>query len=107
MEKLTSWNIYRGKLIANIVTAVEHDDEEKMTEKAHEDFTAELFSEIQSLLGARGYISHDIGADLKNIGRASEDKLVLIEESKQESKRKANRVYNKANQITINFSQEP
>ena len=100
------WNIYKGKLIANIMTAVEHDDEEKMTEKAHEDFTTELFKEIKALLGARGYISHDIGADLKNIGRASKDNLALIEKSKLEARRKADDVYNKANSITIKFSQK-
>lgn len=47
--------VYGGKLTVEIVTTVETNDETLMLKEAHEGFTNELFNEIQTILGARGY----------------------------------------------------
>ena len=93
-------NLYKGKLVVDLVTAVETNSEEKMTEKAHEKFTSELFDELMALVGANGFLINSIGADLVNIGEANEVQLKLIESSTEEAEEKAKDIYNKANIIT-------
>ncbi len=100
---MPSMNLYKGKLVVDIVTAVKTSDEKTMTDQAHEGFATELFDEITALLGAKGYISHSIGADLKNSGVACDIELELIGRDRLESINRAKSVYNKANQVVIDF----
>jgi ribosomal protein S8 len=93
-------NLYKGKLVVDIVTAVETDTEEVMTEKAHEGFATELFDEIMALLGAKGYCAKSIGATLKNAGKADEVQLKLIESNKKEAIKAVEKIYSKANRST-------
>lgn len=74
-----------------------------MTQKVHAGFTSELFSEIQALLGSKGYISYSIGADLRNIGEATEETIALLKEDEHKYARRAEAVYNKANRVVIKF----
>lgn len=96
-------NLYKGKLVVDIVTAVETDTEEVMTEKAHEGFATELFDEIMALLGAKGYYVASIGATLKDAGKADEVQLKIIESNKKESIKAVERIYNKSNIRIIYF----
>lgn len=99
---MSSMNLYKGNLVIDIVTAVKSSDEEKtMTNQAHEGFTPELTNEIMALLGAKGYISQSFGVTLENQGVAYDTELELIEKNKQECKKRAELVYNKANRISI------
>ncbi len=104
MFLLSSKNLYRGKLVVDLVTAVETNDVEKvMTDQAHQGFATELFDEIMALLGAKGYITQSIGATLENKGVAYDVELEVIEKNRLECIRRAESVYNKANRITIKF----
>ena len=98
---MSSVNLYKGKLVIEIVAAVKTSDEKTMTDEAHEGFTPELTNEIMALLGAKGYISQSFGVTLEDKGVAYDVELELIEKEKQESIRRAESVYNKANRITI------
>lgn len=100
---MATMNLYKGKLVVDIVTAVETDEEKAMMDKAHEGFSTELFNEIQALLGAKGYISHSIGVTLENDGEASDIDLKMIQKDRVESERKAKSIYNKANRISISI----
>lgn len=100
---MSSMNLYRGKLVVDLVTAVKTSDEKAMTDQAHEGFATELFDEIMALLGAKGYITQSIGATLENKGAADDVALEVIEKSRLKSIQRAESVYNKANRITIKF----
>lgn len=98
---LSLMNLYKGKLVIEIVTAVKSSDEKTMTDQVHEGFKPELTNEIMALLGAKGYISQSFGVTLENQGVAYDAELELIEKETQKSIRRAESVYNKANRITI------
>lgn len=100
---MSSKNLFKGKLVVDIVTAVETSDEKTMTDQAHEGFATELFDEIMALLGAKGYITQSIGATLKNKGTAYDTELQLIEKNRLESIKRAKSIYNKANKVIIEF----
>ncbi|MBU5466277.1 hypothetical protein KQI49_05450 [Virgibacillus sp. MSJ-26] len=100
---MSSMNLYRGKLVVDIVTAVKTNDEKAMLDQAHEGFATELFDEIMALLGAKGYITQSIGATLENMREAHDYEVEQIEKDKLKSIDRANSVYNKANRITIKF----
>lgn len=100
---MSSKNLFKGKLVVDIVTAVETSDDKAMTDQAHEGLATELFDEIMALLGAKGYITQSIGATLINNGVAYDSELELIERNRLESIKRAESIYNKANQIIINF----
>lgn len=87
---MSSMNIYRGKMVIDVVTAVESNNEEVMTEKAHDRFTTELMDKIQAVLGAEGYITESIGAALENNGKASDLDLDVIKKEKIEGERRVN-----------------
>lgn len=93
-------NLYRGEFFVKIVTAVETDYEEVMTEKAHEGFQTDLFNEIQTLLEAKGYICSEIGVTLKDAGEADVAHLKYIESCKKSAIDKREMIYNKLNTIT-------
>lgn len=91
-------NLYQGKLVFDIVTAVDEKSEESvMKNDAHENFTDELFQELRALIGAKGYQVLGIGANLENFGKADQGQLKSLEVSKKEASAKVKRIYNKAN----------
>jgi hypothetical protein len=96
-------NLYKGKLVVDIVTAVETDTEEIMTEKAHEGFATELFDEIMTLLGAKGYCTELIGATLKNAGKADEVQLKVIQSETKKAMKEVEKIYNKSNRGTYHI----
>lgn len=100
---MSSMNLFKGKLVIDLVAAVKSGDEKTMTDQAHEGFTPELTNEIMALLGAKGYISQSFGVTLENQGVAYDTELELIEKETQECKKRAKLVYNKANRISIKF----
>lgn len=93
-------NLYQGELFLKLETAVETNNEEVMTKKAHEGFQSDLFDEIKSLLGAKGYICNEIGVTLKNAGKADRATLKYIESSKKRAIDERELIYNKLNTIT-------
>lgn len=90
--------LYQGKLVFDIVTAVEENSEEaEMKNDAHENLTNELFQELRALIEANGYQVLSIGANLENFGKADQAQLKSLEESKKEANDKVKEIYNKAN----------
>lgn len=90
--------LYQGKLVFDIVTAVEEKSEEaEMKNDAHENLTIELFRELRALIEANGYQVLSIGANLENFGKADPAQLKSLEESKKEANDKVKEIYNKAN----------
>lgn len=90
--------LYQGKLVFDIVTAVEEISEEaEMKNDAHENLTNELFQELRALIEANGYQVLSIGANLENFGKADQAQLKSLEESKKEANDKVKEIYNKAN----------
>jgi len=94
-------NLYKGKLVVNIITAVETNDKKIMTDQAHENFTSELFNEIMAIVGAKGYITQSIGVTLEDRGAAHETQIESIERNKSDALKKAASVYSKCNRISI------
>jgi hypothetical protein len=89
--------VFSGKVVIEVSTLVEQDEEKIMIQKAHEGLTSELFNEIELLFGVRGYMTGSIGAALVNVREAREGDIVLIKTLTEEAKRKADDVYNKDN----------
>ncbi|TWT00135.1 hypothetical protein [Planomicrobium sp. CPCC 101079] len=89
--------IYDGRLFIDVSTLVEHSEEEEMKNKAHENFTSELFNELRILLGNKGYMTGVIGVNLEHVDSPKEHDIKLIESQVTEAKRQINSVYNKAN----------
>ena len=90
--------LYQGKLVFDIVTAVEEKSEDaEMKNDAHENLTNELFQELRALIEANGYQVLSIGANLENFGKADQAQLKSLEESKKEANDKVKEIYNKAN----------
>lgn len=99
---MSSKNLYGGKLVVELVTAVESNKVEKfMADQAHEGFATEVFDEIMAILGAKGYITGSIGATLENKGVAHDYELEMIEKTELECRTKAKSIYNKKNRISI------
>lgn len=97
-------NLYKGKMVIDISSLVESNNEKDMTNEAHEDLTTELFDEIMLLLGAKGYRVLSIGATLKNAGLAKETDIVIGKKDKEEAMKNINKVYNKANLTTYKIA---
>ncbi|MFY3792158.1 hypothetical protein ACOQFO_10840 [Ureibacillus sp. MALMAid1270] len=90
--------LYQGKLVFDIVTAVEEKSEEaEMKNDAHENLTNELFQELRALIEGNGYQVLSIGANLENFGKADQAQIKSLEESKKEANDKVKEIYNKAN----------
>ncbi|MDI7740595.1 hypothetical protein QMK38_01155 [Lysinibacillus fusiformis] len=94
-------NLYKGKLVAEIVTVVNTNNEEKMTEYAHEGVTFELLEEIQTLLAANGYYTISVGAKLENEDNATNNQIEIIKRNEIDGIRKAKSLYNKANRVRL------
>lgn len=90
--------LYQGRLVFDIVTAVEETSEEAlMKNDAHQNLTNELFEELQAFIEAKGYKVLSIGANLENFGKADPAQLKELEESEKDGNDKVKRIYNKAN----------
>ena len=96
--------LYKGQLVVDIMTVVNMNSEEKMTEEAHEGITFELFDEITTLIGAKGYLTPSIGATLESNGEASVGQIQAITRNEIGAMRAAESLYNKANRIRIQIS---
>lgn len=90
--------LYQGKLVFDIVTAVEEkNDESAMKNDAHEELTDELFQELRAFIEAKGYQMLSIGANLENFGKADSAQLKSLEETTEDGIRKVKDIYNKSN----------
>lgn len=92
--------VFDGKLYIDLTTLVERSEEEDMKNKAHENFTSELFMELRILLGNKGYMTGIIGVDLDHVKSSTENDVKLIKSEIDGAKRRINSVYNKANNFT-------
>ncbi|WP_188453362.1 hypothetical protein [Virgibacillus oceani] len=97
-------NLYKGKIVIDVSSLVESNNEEIMTEEAHESLSSELFAEIMLVLGANGYRVTSIGATLKDTGVAKDKDIEIVRSSNEESQKNINRVYNKANRKTYKIA---
>ena len=89
--------VFDGRLFIDVSTLVERSEGEDMKNKAHENFTSELFTELRILLGNKGYMTGIIGVNLEHVDPSTENDVKLIKSQVDEAKRRINNVYNKAN----------
>ncbi|MED1490841.1 MULTISPECIES: hypothetical protein [Bacillus] len=90
-------NLFKGRMVIELSTLVDTNNEEIMTEQAHDGLTSELFNEIMILLGAKGYFVGSIGATLEDSGKAKDEDFILIKSNTDKALRDIHQVYNKAN----------
>jgi hypothetical protein len=93
--------IYSGKLVIEVATAVDLAEENIMINNAHEGISSELIKELRLLVGAAGYMVGSVGATLEKVENANQNELNMIKSQIVKSKREVKRVYNKANSVTI------
>jgi hypothetical protein len=89
--------IYAGKLVIELVTSVNSEDEETMTGNAHAGLSKELFEEIKTLLGASGYMMCSMGSTLTKVGDPKPGYLDVIKKHVDRAKKDIHWLYNKSN----------
>ena len=92
--------VFDGRLYIDVSTLVESSAEEDMKNKAHANFTTELFTELRILLGNKGYMTGIMGVNLEHVESPTEIDVKLIKSEVEQAKRRISSVYNKANDFT-------
>lgn len=93
--------IYSGKLVIDLATIVESDEEKVMKNNAHEALSSELMQELRVILGAAGYLAGSVGATLEKVDNVSLSDHSIIKSFVEQSKKDVHQVYNKANRATF------
>jgi hypothetical protein len=93
--------VYSGKLVIDLSTVVETEDEKDMFEQAIQGLTSELLGEIRLLLGANGYWASNLSGELKQAENQNEDRVKIINSKVDAAKRGIDKVYGKQNIETI------
>ncbi len=89
--------VFSGKLVIDLATVVENDNNKAMEEEAHQELTDELFNELKLLLGSRGYWASSIGVTLVEDENSEVSTIKVIKSKTDKAKKDIYKVYNKAN----------
>lgn len=101
MKGTSYMQIYSGKLVIDLATIVESDEEKVMKINAHEALSSELMQELRVILGAAGYLAGSVGATLEKVEDVNTNDYSMIKSYVKQSKKDVHRVYNKANRATF------
>lgn len=94
--------LFKGEITLELYTNVETQKSERATlNLAHENLSSEFLDELRSLVEAKGYFVHAIGANLKSIGEATLQQQKIIADTVLEAKSKDDVIRGKAKIIRI------